>query len=130
MSSSSTSRSWHSKGRRASLLGALSSPGIRTVVALTAGQGLLTGFLQVPAAAAAAEAGVPSRAGLLYAALSAGSLLGAAVFGVRRPSTSAVRTLTLLLLGASGAATAATLAPTLLLGCDHLNGPHLGLCSA
>ena len=113
MSSSSASRAWNNTVRRTSLLGSLASPSIRTVVAVAAGQGLLTGFLQVPAAAAAAAAGVPSWAGLLYAALSAGSLLGAAAFGVRRPSTSAVRTLRLLLLGVTGSAAAAALAPTL-----------------
>lgn len=113
MSASSASRSWRNTVRRTSLLGSLASPGIRTVVAVTAGQGLLTGFLQVSAAAAAAHAGASDRAGLLYAALSGGSLLGAAVFGARRSPTSPAHTLTLLLLVVSGATAAAAFAPTL-----------------
>lgn len=134
MSTSSASRSWRNTMRRTGLLGPLASAGIRTVVVVTAGQGLFTGFLQVPAAAAAAEAGAADRAGLLYAALSAGSLLGAAVFGARRPPTCAVPTLTGLLFAASGAAAASAFAPTLpllavgLVAVGSCFGPMAVLC--
>lgn len=95
---SRAARSWRPAAAPSrGLFGALSKPGVRTVTAISAAQGMVTGLLQVPAAAAAAVHGVPGRAPLLYAALSAGSLVGTLGYGARQWTGSVVRRLTVLL---------------------------------
>lgn len=108
---SRSARSWRPEaapGR--GLFGALRSPGVRTVTVISAGQGMVTAFLQIPAAAAAAVTGAPGRAPLLYAALSAGSLLGTVGYGAHRWTLSLVRQLIVLLgmVAAAGVVCAAT----------------------
>ncbi len=95
---SGPARGWRPAGGvGGGLLGVLASPGVRTVAGLSAAQGVITGCLQVPAAAAAAAHGVPGRAPLLYAALSAGGLAGTLGYGARRWVGPLVGRLTVLL---------------------------------
>lgn len=115
-------------------LGALSSPGVRIVTAVSAAQGLITGLLQVPAAAAATLQGAPGRAPLLYAALSAGGLLGTVGYGARRWAGSPARRLALLLglvavagVGCAAAAAKLSLLPLGLFAVGLAIGPA-GLC--
>ena len=72
------SRSWRHEGRHGDLLGALVSSGVRTVLLVTAGHGVIIGIVQVSAAAR-----FTGNAGVMYAAVSAGSLSGAVAFGTR-----------------------------------------------
>lgn len=111
---STASRSWRSTTRRSSTFGALASAGIRTTTAIAATQGLLTGLLQVPAAAAASNHGTPSAAGLLYAALSAGSLIGTVIYGARRWSGLPAHRLSALLIATTAAVAGCALASSLL----------------
>jgi len=79
LATSRASRTWHGEPHRGGdLLGALAGPGVRTLLLAAAGQGLIVGVVQVSAAARFTGA-----AGFLYAALSAGSLAGAAAAGTR-----------------------------------------------
>ncbi|HWS31364.1 MAG TPA: MFS transporter [Actinoplanes sp.] len=66
-------------GRRPVVVaGALASAGVRTALIAAAGHGLLLGMVQVSAAAILTD-----HAGLMYAAISAGSLIGAVALGTR-----------------------------------------------
>jgi len=94
-------------------VGVLRSRGIRTVVAVTVGQGLVTGLVQVPAAAAAARHGDPGRAPLLYAALSVGSLFGTVGYGARRWTGRPGRQLIVLLTAVAAATAGTAVAPGL-----------------
>jgi predicted MFS family arabinose efflux permease len=114
IASSPPARAWRSAARRRNLMGALISSGIRTTTIVAAAQGLLTGLVQVPAAAAAARAGLPDAGGVLYAALSAGSLVGTAVYGARRWTGSVARRLAVLLLAVTAVVVLCAPAPTLL----------------
>lgn len=76
LATSPVARAWRGAPRSAARAGY--DPALRTVLLVTAGHGVIVGAVQVCAAALAA-----SSAGLLYAALSAGSLAGAAVLGPR-----------------------------------------------
>lgn len=65
------------------LLGALSSPGMRTVALAALGFGTLVGFLEVGVPAAAVRAGNPSAGGLLLSVLSVSSVLVGVLYGMR-----------------------------------------------
>ena len=110
LATSRPARSWRAGPRgEVGLLGALASPAVRLLTAVAAVVGAVAGFTQFSAAALANAAGAPARATLLYAALSAGGLIGAAAYGARRWPGSATRRLALMLTGLT-AATLATLA--------------------
>jgi MFS family permease len=66
------------EARRNDVIGALASPGVRILLLVAAGHGLVIGVVQVSAAARFTD-----YAGLMYAALSTGSLSGALVSGTR-----------------------------------------------
>jgi hypothetical protein len=107
LATSRPARSWRAGPRDdVGLLGALSSPAVRLLTAVAAAVGGVAGLTQFSAAAVANSAGAPGRATLLYAALSAGSLIGATAYGAHRWSGSPTRRLALMLTGL----TAATLA--------------------
>lgn len=78
LATSPASRAWRGMAHRNDLVGALASPGVRTALLAAAGHGVIVGVVQVSAAAR-----FTGYAGLMYAALSAGSLSGAVVFGTR-----------------------------------------------
>lgn len=78
LATSRASRAWRGESHRNDLAGALAAPGVRTLLLVTAGHGLIIGVVQVSAAAR-----FTAYAGFLYAALSAGSVLGALVSGTR-----------------------------------------------
>ncbi len=90
----------------------LTIAGVRLVAAMTALQGMAVGLLQVSCAAFAAEHGSPGSpvdAGLLYALLSSGSLIGATLYGAWSQATKHERhTRTLFLALAVSLAGAAT----------------------
>lgn len=114
LSRSEVSRSWRAgPRRRGTMLGALASPAVRTACAIAGAHGLLVGLLQVPAAAFAVEQGAAGQAGLLYSAMSAGSLAGIAVYGVRRMGLRPDRWLVTLLLALTIAVSAGAAAPSL-----------------
>ena len=78
------------------LLGPLTSAPLRRPLVVVAGQGAVTGLLQISCAFAAVRAGHPSAAGLLYASLSVGSLVGTLVCGSRLRPDKVRRTLLVL----------------------------------
>lgn len=78
LATSRASRAWRGEARRNDLVGALASPGVRTALLVAAGHGVIIGVVQVSAAAR-----FTGYAGLMYAAVSVGSLSGAMVFGTR-----------------------------------------------
>jgi MFS family permease len=101
-------------------LGPLAARGMRTLVLAVATMGTAVGMLQVAVPAFAESHGVAGLAGVLLAALSAGSLVGGLVYGARRwPGTPAARLPFLLLCLGGGCALlalpeeAAVLAPLL-----------------
>lgn len=125
---SAASRAWCAPAReRRSLLGPLVSPGVRTIVAVAVAQGLITALVQVPAAAAAAQYGEPGRAGLLYSALSAGSLVGTLAYGARRWSGRAAHRLAVLLMLVAAAAVFAAQASSLVVLTAALFAVGLGI---
>jgi MFS family permease len=72
-------RAWRaSPGSGGSLLGALASPGMRTLALAALGFGVVIGFVEVAVPASATEAGSPSFGGLLLSAWS----LSSVAFGV------------------------------------------------
>ncbi|MFH5880603.1 MFS transporter [Arthrobacter sp. NA-172] len=102
LAASRASRTWQPDARRhGNVLGALASPGVRTILLVGFGQGILTAMVQVPSAAFAERSGVPNVAPLLYGALSMGSLMGTVIYGARRWAVSAWVRLTVLLGGAA-----------------------------
>ncbi|MCI2421978.1 MFS transporter [Saccharopolyspora sp. K220] len=66
-----------------SLLGAIASPGMRTVALAALGFGILIGFIEVGVPAAAVQAGHPTAGGLLLSVLSVSSVAVGVVYGVR-----------------------------------------------
>ena len=95
---STAARAWEPSPRRArERLVAFRSRGVQTVMDVAAAHGMITGLVQVSAAAATVRSGLPGRTPLLYAALSAGSLLGAVGYGALRRSGPAGRALSGLL---------------------------------
>lgn len=65
------------------LLGAVASPGMRTVALAALGFGVVVGFVEVAAPAAAANAGHPTIGGLLLSVWSAGSVAAGVCYGLR-----------------------------------------------
>jgi MFS family permease len=82
---SPASRAWEPAGvaSERSLLGALASPGVRTLVATTAPVGFVLGASEVTLAAFAAHHGSRAAAGLLLAVWAAGSGVGGLAYGAR-----------------------------------------------
>ena len=70
-------------GRRRDLLGALRSPGIRTIIVTMAPVGFAFGSLEVAIPAFADEHGHPELAGVLIAVWSIASAIGGLVYGAR-----------------------------------------------
>ena len=79
------SRAWRPDARRHErhLLGALASPGVRTIVAATAPVGFALGATEVTMTAFAADHGSRAAAGALMAAWAAGSGVGGLAYGGR-----------------------------------------------
>jgi MFS family permease len=77
------SRSWRSEPREAGRLGALGSPGMRTLVVGSLPYGMVFGALDVAAPAFADRHGAPEAAGIALAALAFGSMIGGLVYGSR-----------------------------------------------
>jgi MFS family permease len=98
LATSGPARSWHA-GSRAEVgpLGALASPAVRLLTAVTAVVGAVGGLTQFSAAALANTFGAPHRATWLYAALSIGSLIGAVGYGARRWRGAPMRRLAVML---------------------------------
>lgn len=77
-------RAWGaSPGEHASLLGALASPGMRTLAFGALGFGLCIGFVEVAVQAAATRAGTPSIGGLLLSLWSITSVLVGVLYSLR-----------------------------------------------
>ncbi|EQD85424.1 MFS transporter [Saccharopolyspora spinosporotrichia] len=68
---------------RSNMLGALASPGMRTVALAALGFGALIGFIEVGVPAAAELAGHPTAGGLLLSLLSVSSVLVGVLYGMR-----------------------------------------------
>ncbi|MGP4018335.1 MFS transporter [Saccharopolyspora sp. 5N708] len=66
-----------------SLLGAIASPGMRTVALAALGFGILIGFIEVGVPAAAVQAGHATAGGLLLSVLSVSSVAVGIVYGLR-----------------------------------------------
>jgi hypothetical protein len=77
------SRSWRSEPREAGRLGALESPGMRTVVLAALPYGMVFGALDVGAPAFADVYGAAESAGIALAALALGSMIGGLIYGSR-----------------------------------------------
>jgi len=85
LASSSAARAWRAGPRdRVGWLEALASRGVRLMAAMAAVVGAVAGFLQFSAATLTDSYGLPQRAPWIYAALSAGSLIGVVGYGARR----------------------------------------------
>jgi MFS family permease len=78
-----TSRSWRSEAREAGRLGALESPGMRTLVLASLPFGMVFGALDVAAPAFADLHGAAESAGIALAALALGSMVGGLIYGSR-----------------------------------------------
>ncbi|UKA61167.1 MFS transporter [Arthrobacter sp. FW306-04-A] len=114
LSASKASRGWKPVLReRSRLLGALGSKGVRTIVLVGFGQGILTALTQVPSAAFAANVGAAEGAPLLYGALSVGSLVGTFAYGLRRWAGRPWARLALLLASAAAALALCAVMPSL-----------------
>jgi predicted MFS family arabinose efflux permease len=98
-------------GRVGGLLGPLAIPAVRVIVLAVSVPGTALGVLQVTSAAAVDAAGAPARAGLLYALLTVGSLLGTVLYGSRARAVGGRRLLPALLVGEAAALAAAAVAP-------------------
>jgi MFS family permease len=77
------SRSWRPGAGHERLMGALASPGVRTLLVVSAAFGLAFGTLEVTMPAFADERGSAATGGVLLAALAAGSMLGGVWYGSR-----------------------------------------------
>jgi MFS family permease len=77
------SRSWRSDAREAGRLGALESPGMRTLVLASLPFGMVFGALDVAAPAFADLHGAAESAGIALAALALGSMVGGLIYGSR-----------------------------------------------
>ena len=77
------SRSWRPGEGHQDLMGALASPGVRTLLVVSAAFGLAFGTLEVTMPAFADERGSAAIGGVLLAALAAGSMLGGVWYGTR-----------------------------------------------
>lgn len=78
-------RQWRARphGPAAALLGALVSPGMRTLVIAALGFGIVIGFVEVAVPAVATAAGHPGLAGLMLSVWSASSVLFGIGYGLR-----------------------------------------------
>lgn len=70
-------------GAQGSLLGAIATPGMRTVALAALGFGVLVGFIEVAVPASAERAGHPSAGGLLLSVLSVSSVVVGVLYGMR-----------------------------------------------
>ncbi len=77
------SRQWRSEGPPAGRRSVLSSPGIRTLLVVSATFGVAFGTLEVALPAFCGEHGSQSTSGVLLAALGVGSMVGGIVYGGR-----------------------------------------------
>ena len=96
---------------RTGVLGPLAAPALRAIVLVTVVQGFAVGLVQVTSAAAMTAAGEPGRSGMVYAALTAGSLLGTILYGIRARPCAARWQVPALLVGMSGSLVGAAVAP-------------------
>jgi MFS family permease len=78
------SRAWRPAPARRTMLGALRSPGMRTLVLGTLALGAVLGGLDVATPAFAEEHGEAAQAGIALSCLAIGSALGGIVYGARR----------------------------------------------
>jgi predicted MFS family arabinose efflux permease len=135
LATSRPARAWHAGPRaQVGLLGALASPGVRLLTAVTALVGAAAGLIQFSAVTLAATFGAPHRAAWLYVALSAGGLIGAVGYGARRWGGSPSRRLAAMLGGLGAVTVSCAVAPDLVfLGlslflCGLLLGPLTVAC--
>lgn len=77
------SRAWRSEPRQAGSLGALGSPGMRTLTLASLPYGMVFGSLDVAAPAFADLHGAAEAAGIALAALALGSMIGGLIYGSR-----------------------------------------------
>jgi dipeptide/tripeptide permease len=107
------SRRWRGVAHHTGWLGPLAAPGMRTILVALAAMGAAVGVVQVLVPAYADARGSDALAGVLLAALSAGSLVGGVVYGAHPwPGSLVVRLpLLLLALGAGFAALSLVDAP-------------------
>jgi MFS family permease len=115
-SATPASRRWHGVAHDTGWLGPLAAPGMRTVLVALGAMGAAVGVVQVLVPAYADARGSDALAGVLLAALSAGSLVGGVVYGARPwPGALSLRLpLLLLALGAGFGALALVDAPAFL----------------
>ena len=137
LSTSKAARAWQAGPRdRVGILGALASPGVRLLTAVAAVVGAAGGFAQFSAAALANSFGAPQRATWLYAALSAGSLIGTVGYGARRWRSQPIRRLASMAGSLSAILIVCAAAPSLaylglgLFFCGLLFGPLTVTCFA
>jgi MFS family permease len=130
LASSGAARAWRAGPRdRVNWLGALASRGVRLLAALAAVVGAVAGFLQFSAATLTDSYGMPQRAPWIYAALSAGSLIGVVGYGARRWRGPIRHRLAVMLccLGAAALSCAVASGPTVLgiamFSCGLMLGP-------
>ena len=81
------SRQWHRGGEPGRRAGALSSPGIRTIVLVSIVDGLTFGSLEVALPAFGQDHGSAGTAGVMLGTLAFGSMLGGLWYGAREWST-------------------------------------------
>jgi MFS family permease len=123
------SRRWRGAPHDVGWLGPLAAPGMRTVMSVLAVFGCAVGIVQVAVPAFADERGAAATGGVLLAALSAGSLLGGLVYGLRAWPGSPPLRLTALMLTLGGGFMLLSVAGTnaglaiLLLACGLLFAP-------
>ncbi|MDA0179360.1 MFS transporter [Solirubrobacter phytolaccae] len=123
------SRTWRGEPHEVGWLGPLGAPGMRTVIAVLALFGTAVGIVQVAVPAFADERGSAATGGVLLAALSAGSLVGGLVYGLRTWPGSLPLRLPLLLLALGGLLALLAVASTnvllavLLVACGVLFAP-------
>jgi len=106
LATSRPARARRGEKRRRDLTGALAGRGMRALLVVAAGHGAIVGVVQVSAAAR-----FTAYAGLMYAALAAGSLSGAVVGGTRMQDGRPARRMAALTAGCAVALGAAFLAP-------------------
>ncbi|GAA1942708.1 MFS transporter [Amycolatopsis minnesotensis] len=113
---SPTVRAWGSAEHRGGrLLGALASPGMRTVALAALGFGMVIGFVEVAVPASATEAGFPTVGGLLLSAWSVSSVAFGVAYSLR-PWPRPMRLRLPFLLGGFGAFVALLAVPSSLWG--------------
>lgn len=81
--STAVSREWSGEASQRSWLGPLAAPGMRLLVLASVPAGAVIGVLEIAAPAFADERGSGASGGIALAALAAGALIGALVYGSR-----------------------------------------------